>query len=836
LSVQIKKFVSGDISLEEFFTNMKDAAKKFLGGTSGPGATLLKGFKETFTKLAKIVAEGIKFVIPKLTEGLKRMTKFLTDFMEDPSKFFAAAGSGAKAGGGIMMEILDPIIKAVNDPVMWKDLWEAFKGFASKFWEFLKEEAIKPMLKAIPGSWWVSIAAIFFGPAVGKAFLGTGVNLLGGILKDTFMGAAKSATSIAGTAAKAASGSGGMLTSFLGPLLGNPYVAATAAIAALGVVGTGMSKGVEKFEKQVTEKLGGDKGAGKIGSAFAGIIQMFSFGAINDKAAGDMAENIGEFSQKFDKQIEKMFGKDFAKDLKNVVMGEIDTLIDIGDFFRSLFGGDFVGAGKALGNLLVDLVKQSLSQMKFVFLTLPEKIVDWLSDGVDALTKWLDGLFQEGGDISVIDTLKNGFENLVEKFGPILSDIPSRLISLLLTKIPAVLIKLQTSIAGLISRMIASLLDSLEQSLHKHFGSFGDSINKYLIHPFTAAFKELGNLIPYAGKYIANALDNLGKLIKSGGKEGSLSNAFPDPTKGYADYKEKVKAAAAVAKTDNEKAIAAAQPDPAKAADSTAAVEGKKPELSGFLRTASSTLEGVKNLKESLAKVKPEEVKKLKDSFEQTIKTFSDDAALAKNVEKVTQISEAFAALNVIAKSAKELSANVTAGPQTAQLATSITALTQLAVQASQHIGELPPIAEADIVKLNSNKAMLGELADIQNVAKDLVKAVQTGGIEKSFKAVSDLVKSASKLNTELEKMVAKPMEIKARLQELATKLGLGAQQTYQIKNNGIEIKLNLQVTMDAGKVEEVIVRRSDSKIRKAFGDTGLKDTQSLNSHLGTPY
>jgi hypothetical protein len=827
LSAQLKNFFSGDISMEKFFLNMKEAAERFLGGSGGFGEKILEGFKETFSKLAKIVAEGIKFVIPKLTEGLKRLTAFL----RNPKEFLAAAEAGGKSGLGFMMEILKPIIEVVGDKKTWEPLWDAFKEFAPVLWEELKKVFFK-ILKAIPSGFWVGIAGIFFGPAVGKAFLSTGVNLLGGILKDTFVGAAKSAPSIAGTAAKTASGSGGMLSSFLGPLLGNPYVAAAAAVAALGVVGTGMSKGVEKFEKQVTEKLGGDKGAGKIGSAFAGIIQMFSFGVINDEAAGNMAKNIGEFSQTFDKQIQKIFGKGFAKDLKELIIGQIDSLIDIGDFFRSLFGGDFVGAGKALGNLLVDLFKQSLNQLKFVFLTLPEKIIDWLSEGVDALTKWLDGLFQEGSDISVIDTLKNGFDNLIEKFGPILSDIPGRLISLLLIKIPSIIVKLQTSITAFMSRMIASLLDSLEQSLSKHFHAFGDTINKYLVHPFTAAFKELGALIPFAGKYISNALDNLGKLIKSGGKEGTLASAFPDPSKGYADYKAQVKAAAAVAKTDNEKAIAAAQPDPAKVAG---VAEGKKPELSGFLQTASITLEGVKNLKESLAKVKPEEVKKLKDSFEQTIKTFSDDAVLAKNVEKVTQISEAFAALDSISKSVKEFQTNITTGPTAAQLAASIESLNSLASAAADKIVSMHPISEADLANLVKAKTAFSELADVQNSAKELVKAVSTGGIEKSFKAIVDMVESVQQMNNAVKTMTDKPLEIKAHLQQLATKLGMGAQQTYQIKNNGIEIKLNLNVTMDAGKVEEVIVRRSDSRIRKTFEETGVKDTQSLNKSLGTP-
>lgn len=827
LSAELKQFVSGKISLETFFKNMKGAADKFLGGQGGLFANMTEGFKETFTKISQIVGEGTKFLVKKLTEGLKRATEFL----KNPKEFLASASAGGKTGLGFVMEIMKPIVDAVRDPKMWEDLWKAFKDFSGTFWKLLKEKAIIPMLKAVPTSWWLGIAGIFFGPAVGKAFLGAGVNLMGGILKDTLMGAAKEAPSIAAAAGKATAGSEGMLSSFLGPLLGNPYVAVAAAIAALGVVGTGMSKGVEKFEKKVTDKLGGDKDAGKIGSAVSGIVQMLSFGAISDEAAEGMAENFGKYSQMFDKQIQKLFGKDFAKDLKNLIMGQIDVLIDVGDFFRSLFGGDFLGAGKAFGNLLVDLTKQAINQMKWVFLTLPEKIIDWLSDGVDALTNWLDGLFQEGGEISVIDTLKNGFDNLVQKFGPLLSDVPGRLIALLLTKIPSLLVKLQTSISGLMLRAIGSLMESLEQSLHTHLGSAGDFINKYLVTPFKEAFFALGNFLPFAGKMISKGLEEMGKLIKSGGKEGSLSNIFPKEGvgKAYENYKAEVKAASSAAKTTNEQAMKDAQPDPSKV------TAGRKPELGGFLHSASSTLEGVKNLKASLAQVRPEEVQKLKDAFENTIKSFSDDVVLAKNVEKVTQISEAFAALNSISRSVKEFQANVTSGPQVAQLTASIKSLNDLASAAATSIGTMPSIAEADLLKLVTAKTAFGELADVQSSATALVKAVQTGGIEKSFKAIVDMVKKVQEMNDAVTQMTNKPLEIKARLQELATKLGLGAQQTYSIKNNGIEIKLNLQVTMDAGKVEEVIVRRSDSKIRKAFGDTGLKDTQSLNSHLGTP-
>lgn len=66
---------------------------------------------------------------------------------------------------------------------------------------------------------------------------------------------------------------------------------------------------------------------------------------------------------------------------------------------------------------------------------------------------------------------------------------------------------------------------------------------------------------------------------------------------------------------------------------------------------------------------------------------------------------------------------------------------------------------------------------------------------------------------------------------------GLGSKNSYEIKNKGITIKLDLKVTMDAGKVEEAIIFRKESIIRDAIDESldninSVKDSYSVKEKL----
>lgn len=186
-----------DLNFSKLIENLQKGFYDWFGVNSAAGKGFLDGVKQFFTAISKIAGEGIKWLIPKLTDGFKTLTEFLAD----PKKFLEKAKSSA-SGMGFMMEILDPFIKAVDDKKMWVGLWDAFKGFAGQFWDLLWNQGIKPLMSEMPASMWLGAAAILFGPAVSRSILTVGVSVLGDVLKNTMIKSAEKA--IASKAAEAA--------------------------------------------------------------------------------------------------------------------------------------------------------------------------------------------------------------------------------------------------------------------------------------------------------------------------------------------------------------------------------------------------------------------------------------------------------------------------------------------------------------------------------------------------------------------------------------------------------------------------------------------------------
>ncbi len=90
-----------------------------------------------------------------------------------------------------------------------------------------------------------------------------------------------------------------------------------------------------------------------------------------------------------------------------------------------------------------------------------------------------------------------------------------------------------------------------------------------------------------------------------------------------------------------------------------------------------------------------------------------------------------------------------------------------------------------------------------------------TAGVTKSINELNDILGDGSK----------GAMQIGAKLKRFADSSGLGQNGTYEIKNKGIVLKLDLKVTMDAGEVEKAVVLRKESIIFDAIeGITSLSN------------
>lgn len=84
--------------------------------------------------------------------------------------------------------------------------------------------------------------------------------------------------------------------------------------------------------------------------------------------------------------------------------------------------------------------------------------------------------------------------------------------------------------------------------------------------------------------------------------------------------------------------------------------------------------------------------------------------------------------------------------------------------------------------------------------------------VSKSIKAVTDMVKTIQELDDAIAKLPT--VDIGARLDKLATASGLGAGGVYTVKSREVVMNFDIKITMDAGKLEEVMVFRKESVIR----------------------
>ena len=82
-----------------------------------------------------------------------------------------------------------------------------------------------------------------------------------------------------------------------------------------------------------------------------------------------------------------------------------------------------------------------------------------------------------------------------------------------------------------------------------------------------------------------------------------------------------------------------------------------------------------------------------------------------------------------------------------------------------------------------------------------------------------DVTKSINELNEILGDGSKGAMQIGAKLKRFADNSGLGKQGSYEIKNKGIQLKLDLKVVVEAGELEKAIVLRKESILFDALFD-----------------
>jgi hypothetical protein len=105
------------------------------------------------------------------------------------------------------------------------------------------------------------------------------------------------------------------------------------------------------------------------------------------------------------------------------------------------------------------------------------------------------------------------------------------------------------------------------------------------------------------------------------------------------------------------------------------------------------------------------------------------------------------------------------------------------------------------------------EIGKLPASIKAATTAIKGDGLKPALEAVSQMVKLANDLDT----MLASGMKIDTpvKLKKMATAVGLGAKANYTVTNKMVQLTVNLNVTMDAGEVEKVVIMRKSSIIRE---------------------
>lgn len=136
-----------------------------------------------------------------------------------------------------------------------------------------------------------------------------------------------------------------------------------------------------------------------------------------------------------------------------------------------------------------------------------------------------------------------------------------------------------------------------------------------------------------------------------------------------------------------------------------------------------------------------------------------------------------------------------------------------------ESIKSLQDVANSDSI----NKAGV-VITNLEKSLDEFNKKFSVTGIGNTLEVTQQIARTVNELNEALGQTGANAMTMTTKLQKFADNSGLGKSGTYEIKNKGIVLKLDLKVVMDAGDVEKAIVLRKDSIIFDA-----LEDMPSLN-------
>ncbi len=791
IGVQLgRTFVKTFPGVKDFFDGINDFFK------SGSITTMFKGFTDNLKWFFNEVSEGrfsfkelmerlqknfFSFFTPQTREGSKIVGGFKTIF--DTVQGILAAGIvwiSDQAAKGITM-LSDVIAEFTKDPS--KSIASAKGGASSGAAQAAK--IFSPLLEAIKHAW-----DVLKGPLAKLA-----VSMIKGLVKfltsDDVKNAVKPAIPF-------------LAAAFFGPVFGK--ILLTKGIETIGGSFLKMLKGAASGPAAKTGAEAGAKAlGGTLEKSLGGLAKYVGPVAVVAAIAA-AAVAVGDGMEKYGTQLTKDFGATEAK-VGGAAAGIVDalTLGLLPENFVLEIGKAAAGASEAFFGVIDEYFGQNFSDNL-------KQYIGGSLDVIGSLGGVVKSLFTGDSD-KIADAFADLGDKMLTQLGNAIKFVMHAIPSLM-AKIPKMLFKVMSSawaamgsfmkkgkdipIIGILfegmsmlfttgSKVfkwlgelfsdISDVFENLWSMASKAWSEFIDSvsldgaaINKKIKKWFSDAWDSITDTFSSAGTWFEeNVWDPISSTFSS--ITDSISNAFSDAWDAIADT---------------------------------------------FSWDAVTTL--FDNVVAGISKA----LKKLLD-----IPVFKDLIKVAKKAFKINSPSEVFADIgeNVVAgfdKSLATMPGVMTRRMNETSAAAKAASPSMVNQDATRGGGNSDDSMSRKIAATNSRLTIMQKnAAELSSNIGAMSESVIKDGIGPAVKAIDLMVDATQKLDDALVTLTMRPVNIKARLGQVAKSMGLGGSAVYKVESKPITMTVNMHVMMDTTEVERIMITSKSSVIRDRINFIG---------------
>lgn len=718
----------GKGSFSALMSKIQEKFLNFFDAETPAGKQTIEGFRKFFKTFITVVAEGIKMLIPKITEGLKTLTQLISD----PGKFMASAKK-AGGGAGFIVELFEPIIKLFDNPEMWNGLWRAIKGFASVLWDKFADLLVKAV-KEMPLKVWGAVALVMFGPALGRALLGAGISAVGEVIKKIFVQSAQKA--------------------LIDKAVEASFQKATSTLVEKGVSAASATATDAVAKSATSAATSGAPQAGKLASLLANPYVLV--------AAAAVAITVGAFA------LAKTSMKNESEKLQDAMDDE-----------------EFLDKLKDKNNTINDRIKV----LKQERLKQAKKADDEAGIGI---LYYLRGGHQSEQEADA--------RAKMESINKQLQDAKLQADRELIIGTPEYQAKMAAAAAENKKRILDAMGPVTIENAAERFKKVSDLAKQVTGKDFDLADKM---------KMIRDKLDGVDfAVFGNKDKEDKLNLALSALSS--------VKALFGV--------IADVGSLSGKATSSIKSIDNKA------LKSAFESFDSFSNVL-VIGLVNEDLIKKIQAAARNAESISTGTTSLSNN------LSSTFKAVSEISTSMKSIQANALSDSDRQSSANAILGLVNNINLAVGDIGNASVIDQTKLANLGNIKTMFTQFTDVGKAAKGFSQEIASGGLHTAFKAIGTMVKAANDLNDALSNGEINKIDIKTKLERVATAVGLGGKASYTVNpSKEVQVTINLHVTMDADKVERVIIERSQSIIRDRINFATNSPSEKGNSQISDTF